>query len=783
MKPVEFKGVRGRDRLNPFLEEVIEAVDLSINDLPRLLPRKQDTSIYGGSVKKMLSLSGGIVYDATNEYGFVWNDIGVFVGSSWKAKTPSTDETITIPSTPEFEYGKPYETGINMPDYEAWARTHSSSLIPNWDFSNGGTDWTVVAGTWTSGTPSSRKLTSGSGTPSRGELLSSEAAITAGVTYVCSFMFWVDSASITTTTGDAYITVSIEGTTGGGANASELISITVPKERIFSAQQISALNVPVGETNPSAFSKTHVRVRIKTNVIDLCVTQCVAKAKSSSDTSVSYSNENSRLYGFFCTGNSSNSVTAWFSTPVDLSQYEIATFLHATFASVTQPAKMVIIDGSGIETEIEGFYEGGNVWYYFGSAPRSQVFAIRFETERVGQVTFSIKSKRTTYGGKLGIWCSGSISTGEAVYVAKAVFTLSSGLKIESKQTEPFRVSIGNYGSAYVLLSHAGGTNVTVRLYRATGGKYMLVDEKSVTGGQVWFVDNGIVTPDVLIPSDGVLPNGPAIVWNGRAVVGVGTKCWFSALGQPLLFQENYTSEEAGWVSDIGTVIIGFSVKDGRLMVYTKSGIYALVGSSSMDMTFLRVNSMVAVSHKAIASDDVFAFRDGLIAGSDIVFKADFNSSVAVAIADQRVAICYGQELWLSSELGWVKYSLSVDCVDVIYHDGYWYAGGNSGILKIEGSDNRVAQAYLKTGKFVQMPMMRLKWMYVFGSGSVDVITENGTKTEQITKTRVEIPLPAGSLSRWIQFQFKLGASDMIDLVTVLYHEVDASGDTRLRAK
>ncbi len=345
----------------------------------------------------------------------------------------------------------------------------------------------------------------------------------------------------------------------------------------------------------------------------------------------------------------------------------------------------------------------------------------------------------------------------------------------ESEPSEAYAYTVNSEytGLRIRAKSRSGRPGAVLRCYRAVEGRYLLVGEAQVdANGEAVFTDMGETEPELWLGGRGDLPTGSAVTWQGRLAVADNTGwLWVSAHASPLVFASYPVEDDVSpFLVVLSAPPVAVDEEGGRIVVYTRYGAEVVVGTYP-DIVVTRESRDVPVHHQAAKSGVVVA-ADGIFFNGERVFWGQFGSSTpaAVCVAGASLAVGAGSILWVYGQRysvdGWVEYTMPGDVRDVVYDGAYFVvatASPTAPVVRVAADTLRVGNGAWKTGALPLSPLMRVKWGYVYGAGSVNVMSPYGQQTLAVSgQTRFEMPVPGGILPRALQWELQLNSTSEV---------------------
>lgn len=794
---------------NPYEDACVEAQDVVI-ERGSLAPRRADVQVAGVSGTALALCSGQLVAETGATVGLSWGDTAIFL-PQWRVRTTSSSVDLTAMSAPIVQRAEPYypllSTGL---DWMLSGGTVGTNRLPNGDFQQGATGWTVIKGTvqmgWT-GTGGYAAWFRGAGDasapyPYYAAIRSANFNIDRTKAYALFFESVCepyDRYTYDNLPPQIVVRVWELDNSGNVIGSQPLLVCTTDQAHATGAQGIwhthtlfGGTIAPVGSTFSPRWSNNAAMARVE--VYCNMNKQRVAKLRLLEGGHPEWRVEGNRRIArwvfipspeplnceLFTIGNWTLTDT-WALRMAYLRIYGINSAQDEAIQLVLETANGERFTGRILsyrrkDASVVGalqsvLYE--DVEFDCSGARGQQIrhigiaFGISNSTSESPVV--EIGSPLVDAGGSelegFALYRHGGITRSTAHYLLVETRTVG-GLSFNSLPAATrIELPVFNYHATRVV-GQRQRTDTSLRLYRQVAGGYFLVGERN-TDGEI--IDMGQVGEPYV--ASGNLPTADlGTVWGGRTVVGkIGERTvWVSAQGQPLAFAETSYRDEDGFTIILSEPLRAISAEPDAVLLYGNTRVYRLTryappilledysplpdGAKLTDWGVVVSRGRVVVNRRVVKE-----LPQGFVAGG---VRLGQDGSVFVWHATSPLA-------YVLTEDGWARWQLPFVAQDALQVDGYWVVVNNSGCYRLCAANNRVNTGRWISGWYAGEGMSRVVWVWLRGRATVAWRRLNATTTVNRTVQDDRWQVPTGGTVRAWRLELNLNENDVVHALAV----------------
>lgn len=360
-----------------------------------------------------------------------------------------------------------------------------------------------------------------------------------------------------------------------------------------------------------------------------------------------------------------------------------------------------------------------------------------------------------------GVYAHGGLGRGSASYYLTEVREVGGGLRLESApRAVRVELPVHNYHGVRVegVRANAG---TRLRLYRAVGGVYYLVGERATDGA---IVDMGGVGEPYV--AGGVLPEADmGVVWGGRMVVGKSGErvAWVSGQHAPLLYAETAFRDEDGFTVVCSEPLRAIGAEPEAVVLYGQTRAWRLT----------RYAPPIVLEDYTVLPDSfrhadwgVVVSRGRVVVRGRVVreLPADFVVGGVRLGQDGSVLVWHATELlaYVLTEDGWARWRLPTVVRDALMVDGRWVVVSEAGCWRLCGGSGRVSGAEWVSGWFAAERMSRPFWVWLRGRATVRArrLGDASAVSKVVEDDRWQVPL--GGVARAWRLELGLDAEDVV---------------------
>lgn len=789
---------------NPYEDACVEARDVVI-ERGSLVPRRGDVQVSGVSGSALALRGWQVVAESGASVGLSWGDVAIFL-PQWRVRTGSGSVDLTAMGAPTVVRAEPhYPLLLTDSDWVLSGGTVGVNRLPNGDFRQGATGWTVIKGTvqmgWT-GTGGYAAWFRGAGDSSAP--YPSYAGIRSGdftIDKTKSYSLLLESVCepydrYTYDNLPPQIVVRVwELDSGGNVIGSQPLLVYATQQAHATGGQgvwhrhllYGGAIAPAGSGQSPRWSNNAAQARVE--VYCNFNKQRVANLRLLEGGLAEWRVEGNRRIGRW--------VFAPSPEPLSCEVYATVNWtLTDTWALRLDYLRIYGIDSAqdeGVQLVLEtesGERVAGRVLSYqrkdasVGGALQSVLYeGVEFDcsaargqhVRRVG-LSFGIASSTTEspvveIGSPVvdagssdvagfALYRHGGVGRGSAQYLLVESRVVG-GLSFSSVPAlARVELPVHNYHGVRVV-GQRQRTDTVLRLYRQVAGGYYLVGERS-TDGEI--VDMGQV--GVPYVAGGSLPASDlGVVWGGRLVVGkVGERVvWVSGQGQPLSFAESGYRDEDGYTLVLSERVRAIGAEPDALLIYGDTRVYRLTRYAPP----IVLEDYTPLPDGARLADwGVVVSRGRVVVRGRIIkeLPADFAVGGVRLGQDGSVFVWHASQplAYVLTEDGWARWQLPLTARDALQVDGYWVIVGDTGCYRLCAASGRVGTGRWVSGWYAGEGMSRAVWVWLRGRASVGWrrLGAGSAISKVVEDDRWQVPT-GGTVRAW-RLELDLGASDVV---------------------